>query len=585
MVRHFLAALCSVAVLASVTAVPASALEDPPQPVANCVLTYQDPDLPTRVPVRADCERLASLDPLVAYPTLEAIYSGYSATNQAIDSIADFAALKQFPNLKNAAFGNVNDVALAHFGALSGLRTLQISGTFSDLTPLENLHFVNNLGLASNNVTSLAPLAEMSELDTVTMNVGGVADLSPLGSAQKLRSLIVIAKEQGKNDSSIQRVQRPFAASAVKGVAGEVVDVDLSASPGISAASTGLFKAGSLSSNKLVWTVSGQVPATMPQLINYQYRFERKLELLPDVPGLAWQNTYGIDRFATSVEVSKLGFAHQVPVVYLASGMNFPDALVAGPAAAVEGGPLLLTSSSVLPNVVRNEIVRLRPGKVVVVGGPASVQPAVFNAVKSLVPNTVRRDGIDRYAVARAVALATPWKSTTSYVASGQTFPDALSAAAPAGAAKAPLILVPGSANTVNSETISMMNNLGVRKTIVAGGTGAVSSGAFTALARFSPVRVGGENRYVVNRSLNAELTKTADRVYFASGETFSDALAGSAVAGAQGRPLYLARSNCISSGILADIAASNTVVMARGFGGYAAVDLRPVNGKVATCG
>lgn len=58
----------------------------------------------------------------------------------------------------------------------------------------------------------------------------------------------------------------------------------------------------------------------------------------------------GIDRYATSVAISARTIAEPpTPVVYLASGAGFADALAAGPAAAKQGGGLLLTRPDRLP--------------------------------------------------------------------------------------------------------------------------------------------------------------------------------------------------------------------------------------------
>nr|BFF11417.1 hypothetical protein GCM10025699_27200 [Microbacterium flavescens] len=60
-----------------------------------------------------------------------------------------------------------------------------------------------------------------------------------------------------------------------------------------------------------------------------------------------------------------------MPVAYVANGMDFPDALSA--AAAARGAPLLLTATSSIPPATARELIRLKPGKIVVVGGTGVV--------------------------------------------------------------------------------------------------------------------------------------------------------------------------------------------------------------------
>lgn len=92
----------------------------------------------------------------------------------------------------------------------------------------------------------------------------------------------------------------------------------------------------------------------------------------------------GQDRFEVGVNVSLEMFPEGsvpdggVPVVYVANGLNFPDALAAGPAASVRGGLVLLVQPTFIPPAVAAELTRLNPQKIVVAGGPASVSAAVF---------------------------------------------------------------------------------------------------------------------------------------------------------------------------------------------------------------
>ena len=92
----------------------------------------------------------------------------------------------------------------------------------------------------------------------------------------------------------------------------------------------------------------------------------------------------GTNRYATAVAVSAQ-VAPGVPVVYLASGTGFPDALSGAARAGSLGAPLLLTRPTDLPAVVRAELLRLRPDRVVVLGGEGAVSPQVETALHKLV--------------------------------------------------------------------------------------------------------------------------------------------------------------------------------------------------------
>jgi putative cell wall-binding protein len=93
----------------------------------------------------------------------------------------------------------------------------------------------------------------------------------------------------------------------------------------------------------------------------------------------------GDNRYTTAVTAAQRAYADGSTTVYLVSGMNYPDALVAGGLAARNPGPVLLTGPT-LPAVVLDEITRLAPREVVVIGGVASVAEAVVDTVRNAAP-------------------------------------------------------------------------------------------------------------------------------------------------------------------------------------------------------
>jgi Putative cell wall binding repeat 2. len=85
----------------------------------------------------------------------------------------------------------------------------------------------------------------------------------------------------------------------------------------------------------------------------------------------------GADRFGTSAAIVDASYQPGVPVVYIANGLNFPDALAGGAAAAHGGGPLLLIQPDSIPAQIAAELTRLTPASIIVLGGTAAVSDAV----------------------------------------------------------------------------------------------------------------------------------------------------------------------------------------------------------------
>ncbi len=294
----------------------------------------------------------------------------------------------------------------------------------------------------------------------------------------------------------------------------------------------------------------------------------RDLPTTPTVttPGVGVTRLAGDDRYATAIQVSRQ-YAPNVPAVFVATGTNFPDALSAAAAASLIGGPLLLTPSATLPAAVANEINRLRPAKIYVLSGTGAVSAQTFNALRSIAPTT-RLGKADRYTTGLHIVDSLFRTADTAFIATGRSFPDALAATGAAGAIGAPVILVDGARSSVPSAVVKSLQRLGVSKVVIAGGPGAVSSGIQNQLARaYSVTRSGGSDRYETAALVNSRFfpAGASDTAFLATGLNFPDALAGAALAGTVGAPLFVTAPTCVPASVRPTIAgfrASKTLVL-----------------------
>src|SRR5690606_38875991 len=87
----------------------------------------------------------------------------------------------------------------------------------------------------------------------------------------------------------------------------------------------------------------------------------------------------GNDRYATAAAVADGAFDDAVDRVFLATGVDFADALAAGPATRGTA-PILLTSPESLPPATASGLQRLSPREVVILGGDAAVSDDVAEA-------------------------------------------------------------------------------------------------------------------------------------------------------------------------------------------------------------
>jgi putative cell wall-binding protein len=254
----------------------------------------------------------------------------------------------------------------------------------------------------------------------------------------------------------------------------------------------------------------------------------------------------GLDRYATAVAVSQANFAAATHVV-LATGEDFPDALAAAGLAGAYDAPVLLTRTAALPADVLGEIARLGATEVLVVGGTGAVSDAVADSLASQGLSVSRTAGPDRYATAAAVASAIyakegpDWVGET-FIARGDEFPDALAVAPFAYSQKMPVLLVRPTGSPPPA-TIAAIQNLGITRAYVAGGSGAVSTAVASALG-VPYVRAAGPDRYetavAVARYGEANAWGSAAFTGVATGALFPDALGGGAAAGANDGVLVL---------------------------------------------
>lgn len=182
----------------------------------------------------------------------------------------------------------------------------------------------------------------------------------------------------------------------------------------------------------------------------------------------------GADRYETSALISR-EFAAGTDYAFVATGLNFPDALAGAALAGALGAPVLLVPGTEVPQVVTDELKRLRPGTIVVLGGPGVVSSGVATQLAPLAQwgGVTRLAGADRYETAAQIGgwLGNP---KSSFLATGTNFPDALAGAALAGSWSAPLLLTePGS---LSAPTRSRLVTLKETRGTVLGSPGAVSS-------------------------------------------------------------------------------------------------------------
>lgn len=205
-----------------------------------------------------------------------------------------------------------------------------------------------------------------------------------------------------------------------------------------------------------------------------------------------------------------------------------------------------------------DRLVQQQPPAMTALGGSTTQATTVH-------PQVERHAGADRYAT--AAALAENWwadyfwhpdngpleSEKVVFIASGETFADALSAGAAAAAWGGPVLLT--RKGGLPASTSATLERLQPDAIVVMGGTAAISSGVETALHEYvrtpdNVVRMSGTDRYAVSAS-TTKLIGEAPVAYVASGENYPDGLAGGAAAGSDIAPLVLSKRGDVPNAVM----------------------------------
>lgn len=243
----------------------------------------------------------------------------------------------------------------------------------------------------------------------------------------------------------------------------------------------------------------------------------------------------GEDRIGTAVFISQFQFPEgPVEVLYLARSDVFIDAITGG---ILEGGPILLVPpcGTPVPQIVKDEIARLQPKKIIALGGDQAICDATLDEAADGRP-TERLAGETRFETSIAISrFRFPEGSTDVYIARADVFADAVVAGI---LARGPVLLV-GPCGEVPQDVQLEVERLDPKRVLALGGEVAVCDENLQAAALGRPTgRLDGETRIETAVAISRyEWRGTAEYVFLArdgrSAEAATDNLfADSAVGG-----------------------------------------------------
>ena len=251
----------------------------------------------------------------------------------------------------------------------------------------------------------------------------------------------------------------------------------------------------------------------------------------------------GQDRVDTAIKISQKGW-DSAQTVILCEYNDYPDSIAATPFAVSLNAPILLTKGESLDPRVVQELKRLSPQKVILLGGTACLKSAIEEKLDDeLSMDWERIGGVDRYET--SVLLAKRLSSNSMILANGDDFPDALSAATFAGIKQIPIVL---SSTTLPDSVTKYYQTAAPQHLIVIGGEAVLPAKELAKNNFTIETRLAGYDRYGTNAEVVSFMksTYTSNDLFLASGITFPDAVAGTVLASKFMAPLLLTEKDDI---------------------------------------
>lgn len=251
------------------------------------------------------------------------------------------------------------------------------------------------------------------------------------------------------------------------------------------------------------------------------------------------QRIAGQERYDTANQAAAYGWKAGADHVLLANAFAYSDVLAAVPLAYKNQAPILLTEASVLTPSTFEQLQKLNPKKVTLIGGTSVISQAIQDQLNQLygVENVTRCGGKDLYETAALIAkaLGTTGKAV---IANGgpASYADALAISSYAGYHGIPILFTERTA--LPAATLQALADQKVSTTLVVGGSFVVPEEICQQFP--GAVRYGGADLYETATKIAEGLELNLSKVYVATGLNFADALAAGNLAARTLSPIIL---------------------------------------------
>lgn len=264
------------------------------------------------------------------------------------------------------------------------------------------------------------------------------------------------------------------------------------------------------------------------------------------------ERIFGKDRIETSIKVSKFAYPSGAKTIFIAGFNGDADALTSTSMVGQMNGPLLLTRKAKLEAKLLDEINRLDPENIIILGGESAVGKSVENQLAKK-HNTRRIKGNSR--VETAVNIALDYygdrKISEVFVVEYNSLVDALAIGPVSAKVEAP-VLITGK-DRVPAVVSKFLKDHKVDKVTIVGGKNTVSDKGRAALLKSVEQvdRIYGSNRVQTSLKIAEQYFKDSKTMLVANGYSYADALIGGYFAKMKNAPIILTKKDSINKDAL----------------------------------
>ena len=262
------------------------------------------------------------------------------------------------------------------------------------------------------------------------------------------------------------------------------------------------------------------------------------------------QRISGKNRSETSLKIANK-FYDNADYIYVTNQNSFADGLSMGSLTNLKNGPLLLIPNHNLSVDAKVTINKLKPKKIIIIGGDSTIGKALEQELKSYA-EVERVSGKNRIETSLEIARRTDIANKKEvFLVNGYSEADSINIVSVSSRDGIPVIFT--AKDRMSASAKNMLKSYGVNKVTIVGGNSTVSLSIENELKSIgiSEVnRLSGKDRFLTGTKVNENYYEEYNPIFFANGYNVADALSIGPVLGRLNAPLQIIPQDYLPEGV-----------------------------------